>query len=58
VTRVTLRVQFDDEEHARFMALGLGPRVDVLGPASLRERVAADLAAAMERARARGCVRT
>jgi predicted DNA-binding transcriptional regulator YafY len=55
---VTLRVQFDDEEHARFMALGLGPRVEVLEPASLRERVAADLAAAMERVRAREGART
>jgi len=51
---VTLRVQFDDEEHALFVALGLGPRVDVVEPARLRERVAADRTAAMERARARG----
>jgi len=47
--RVTLRVQFEDEEQACFIALGLGPRVDVIEPASLRERVAAHLAAAMER---------
>ena len=46
---VTLRVEFEDEEHARFMVLGLAPRVDVIAPASLRDRVAADLAAAMER---------
>jgi len=46
---VTLRVQFEDEEHARFMVLGLAPRVDVIAPASLRDRVAADLAAAMAR---------
>lgn len=38
--RVTLRVQFDDEEQARFIALG--SRADVVGPASLRERVRAD----------------
>src|SRR6185295_9911289 len=31
---VTLRVQFEDAEQARFFALGLSPGVDVLGPAS------------------------
>jgi predicted DNA-binding transcriptional regulator YafY len=46
---VTLRVQFEDEDQARFIALGLAPRVDVIEPASLRDRVAADMAAAMER---------
>jgi predicted DNA-binding transcriptional regulator YafY len=46
---VTLRVQFEDEEQARFIVLGLAPRVDVIAPASLRDRVAADVAAAMER---------
>jgi predicted DNA-binding transcriptional regulator YafY len=46
---VTLRVHFHDEEQARFVALGLGPRVDVLAPPSLRQRVAADLAAAVAR---------
>jgi predicted DNA-binding transcriptional regulator YafY len=48
---VTLRVQFDDEEQARFVALGLGPRVDVVEPGNLRERVEADVAAAMARLR-------
>jgi predicted DNA-binding transcriptional regulator YafY len=48
---VTLRVEFEDEEQARFFALGLSPRVDVLGPAPLRQQVAGDLAAALERAR-------
>jgi len=38
--RVTLKVQFDDEEQARFIALG--SRADVIGPAALRERVHAD----------------
>ena len=47
---VTLRVQFDDEEQACFVVLGLGPRVDVIEPASLRMRVAADHAAASARA--------
>jgi predicted DNA-binding transcriptional regulator YafY len=46
---VTLKVQFDDEEQARFVALGFGPRAEVIGPESLRERVSADLAAAFER---------
>jgi predicted DNA-binding transcriptional regulator YafY len=48
---LTLRVQFDDEEQARFVVLGFSPRVDVLEPESLRERVAADLAAALARVR-------
>lgn len=48
---ISLRVQFDDEEHARFVVLGLGPRVDVIEPASLRERVAADAAAVVDRVR-------
>jgi predicted DNA-binding transcriptional regulator YafY len=46
---VTLKVEFEDEEHARFMVMGLVPRVDVLSPPNLRDRVAADLAAALER---------
>jgi predicted DNA-binding transcriptional regulator YafY len=48
---VTLRVQFDDEEQAHFMALGFGPRAEVIEPESLRERVASDLAAALHRHR-------
>src|SRR5712692_1028234 len=46
---VTLRVQFNDEDQACFVVLGLGPRVDVIDPASLRDRVAADVAATVER---------
>jgi predicted DNA-binding transcriptional regulator YafY len=46
---VTLQVHFEDEEQACFVALGHGPRAEVLEPASLRERVAADLAAVWER---------
>ncbi len=49
--RVTLRVQFDDEEQACFVALGYGARADVLAPESLRARVAGERAAAMERSR-------
>lgn len=34
---VTLRIDFDDEEHACFTMLGMGPRVEVLEPEDLRE---------------------
>jgi len=40
---VTMRAQFEDEEHACFVVLGLGPRADVLEPEKLRQRVAADI---------------
>ncbi len=46
---VTLRVRFEDEEQACFIVLGLAAGVDVVAPASLRGRVAADVTAAMER---------
>ena len=46
---VTLRVQFDDEEGACFVVLGLGPVVDVIEPASLQARVQAAVAATVER---------
>ena len=48
---VTLRVLFQDEEHARFIALGLGSRVEVLAPDELRARVVEELEAALERLR-------
>lgn len=50
---VTLHVEFEDEEQARFFVLGLAPRVDVLAPSSLCARVASDLAAAVDRLRQR-----
>jgi predicted DNA-binding transcriptional regulator YafY len=40
---VTLRVQFEDEEQARFVSLGFGPRAEVIEPESLRARVVADV---------------
>ena len=40
---VTLRVQFEDEEQARFVSLGFGPRAEVLEPESLRALVKADV---------------
>ncbi len=45
---VTLRIQFEDEEQACFVALGFGSRAKVEAPGSLRERVASELAAAMK----------
>jgi predicted DNA-binding transcriptional regulator YafY len=39
----TRRVQFDDEEQACFVVLGFGSRAEVMAPASLRERVAAEI---------------
>jgi predicted DNA-binding transcriptional regulator YafY len=54
---VTREVQFDDEEQACFVALGFGPRAEVLAPRGLRERVRREIEAAFlstsERARGR-----
>ena len=46
---ITLRVQFHSEEEACFVVMGLGARADVIEPASLRERVTAELVAAVRR---------
>jgi predicted DNA-binding transcriptional regulator YafY len=40
---VTLRVQFEDEEHACFVVLGLAARAEVVSPESLRNRIVAEL---------------
>lgn len=40
---ITLNVQFDHEGEARFLVLGLGSRVEVVEPASLRDRVVAEV---------------
>jgi predicted DNA-binding transcriptional regulator YafY len=48
---ITLEVQFEHGEQACFVILGLGSRVDVIEPASLRERAAAELAAVFARRR-------
>ena len=45
----TLRIEFDHESEAAFVALGLGIRAHVLEPASLRKRVKADLKALIRR---------
>jgi predicted DNA-binding transcriptional regulator YafY len=50
---VTLRLQFDDEEQACFVVLGHGSRAEVIEPAELRRKVAAEQAAAAQRAEAR-----
>jgi predicted DNA-binding transcriptional regulator YafY len=47
---ITLRIQFEDEDQACFVALGHGARAEVIAPASLRARVLAEMAAALERA--------
>ena len=46
---LTLRAEFDDEEHACFVVQGLGGRAEILEPAALRERVRASAAAVIAR---------
>ena len=46
---VDLRVDFEDEQHACFVVLGLGRRAEVIEPAALRDRVAAEVAAMFRR---------
>jgi predicted DNA-binding transcriptional regulator YafY len=45
------RVAFDGEDHALFVVLGCGSRVDVVEPAALRERWAREVSEAGQRAR-------
>lgn len=49
--RITLNVDFDGENHATFVVLGLGPRVEVIAPPALRARVAAEIAAMFRQSR-------
>ena len=51
---VRRKVEFYHEDEARFVVLGLGSRVEVVEPISLRERVEAEQAAVMERRRKSG----
>lgn len=51
---VVREVEFDDEDQACFVALGLGPRAEVLAPPALRARVRKDIEAAYRAARPRG----
>jgi predicted DNA-binding transcriptional regulator YafY len=46
---VTLKVRFEDEEQARFIILGFGPRAHVVEPVTLCERILADAAALLDR---------
>jgi len=48
---ITLQVQFDHIDEARFIVLGLGARVDVIEPATLRDQVATEVAASAKRLR-------
>jgi predicted DNA-binding transcriptional regulator YafY len=48
---LTVRAQFDHEDEACFVVLGLGPRADVIAPASLRHRVAESATAILDRQR-------
>jgi predicted DNA-binding transcriptional regulator YafY len=50
---VTLRLRFDSESSACFIVMGFGPRVEVVEPKSLRTRVEAELATALQRVRVR-----
>ncbi len=50
---VTRELDFDDEDQACFAALGLGSRVEVLAPPTLRARVENDRAASLRRLRPR-----
>lgn len=46
---ITMNAQFEDEDQACFIVLGLGPRAEVVQPPKLRERVAADIAQLIEK---------
>ena len=46
---MTMRVDFDDEEQACFIARGLGPRAVLVEPQSLRDRLIADANALLDR---------
>jgi len=50
-TWITLRVQFTDENEARFIVLGMGSRVEVIEPPTLRDRVVAEATALLQLAR-------
>jgi predicted DNA-binding transcriptional regulator YafY len=49
--RITVQVQFEDEEQALFIALGFGSRADVVSPEALRCRVADEISQLTARAR-------
>ena len=45
----TLRIQFEEEEQACFVVLGMGSRAEVIAPESLRQRVAEEIRAIARR---------
>jgi len=45
---LTLKVRFEDEEMARFIILGFGPRACVVEPVALRQRILADAGAVLD----------
>ncbi len=47
---VRLKISFESEEEACFVVMGLGARVEVIGPEELRQKQVAELKAALERA--------
>jgi predicted DNA-binding transcriptional regulator YafY len=46
---LTLRVEFENLEQARFVTLGFGPKAQALAPASLCDRILADASAIVDR---------
>jgi predicted DNA-binding transcriptional regulator YafY len=49
-----MRVQFDAQGEANFVILGLGPRVEVLDPPALRDRITTDITSMYNRLRQSG----
>lgn len=49
---IRVKIEFDNQEEACFAIMGLGARVEVIEPASLREKQIAELRAALKRANA------
>jgi predicted DNA-binding transcriptional regulator YafY len=54
----TFRVQFEAEEEASFVVLGLGVRAEVVEPASLRVRVAEEITRVIERSQKLSAIQT
>jgi predicted DNA-binding transcriptional regulator YafY len=52
---VAMQVDFESEEHALFVALGIGARARVMGPEQLQQRAAAEVKAMFDAANTQGC---
>jgi len=48
---VRLKIQFENQEEAVFVVMGLGARVEVIEPTGLREKLIAELTMALQRAK-------